>query len=53
MHSRLPHIKLLAVFGEHFEQETFKSDVACNAEVVSTTKRLVWIHKRLFNVDDS
>lgn len=41
------------MYNEHFEQETFKSDVACNAEVVSTTKRLVWIHKRLFNVDDS
>ena len=49
------------MYNEHFEQETFKSDVAKavintyynDAEVVSTTKRLVWIHKRLFNVDDS
>ena len=49
------------MYNEHFEQETFKSDVAKavintyynDAEVVSKTKRLVWIHKRLFNVDDS
>eukprot|EP00985_Skeletonema_marinoi_P024227 scaffold16730_cov120-Skeletonema_marinoi.AAC.1 len=42
------------MYNEHFEQETFKSDVAKavintyynDAEVVSTTKRLVWIHKR-------
>jgi hypothetical protein len=45
------------MYNEHFEQETFKSDVAKavintyynDAEVVSTTKR----HKRLFNVIDS
>ena len=45
------------MYNEHFEQETFKSDVAKavintyynDAEAVSTTKR----HKRLFNVIDS
>ena len=49
------------MYNEHFEQETFKSDVAKavintyynDVEVVSKTKRLVWIHKSLFNFDDS
>eukprot|EP00985_Skeletonema_marinoi_P017714 scaffold9779_cov79-Skeletonema_marinoi.AAC.1 len=50
---------VVQMYSEHFEQDTFKSDVAeavintyyNDAKVVSTTKRLVWTHTKLF--DDS
>jgi len=48
------------MYSEHFEQYTFKSDVAeavintyyyyNDAKVVSKIKRLVWTHKKLFDI---